>query len=90
MAKGFMTPKELRAERNASCTDFITTVQWAIVHKPGAVPINGGRSRRISDFTATGYRLAVQRARKYNKRITKTSRYTPPRRRRVERKAEDK
>jgi len=87
MAKGFMTPKPLRAERDGTPSNPRPDISkgetneafaWAVANKPGAVPINGGRRHLYAGFRATGYRLALQRARKRNKRA-QLSRYTPPR-----------
>src|SRR5690242_19054875 len=88
MAKGFMTPRELRAERDAAIAsrrhdrrenEPDPAMAWCVANKPGAVPVNGGRRRRIAKFRATGYRLALQRAPRHNKRAH-LGRYTPPKR----------
>lgn len=79
MARGFTIDKDLREERDG-VTDIVDPdtgkvihmrFAWAVANRPGAVPINGGRRRRIADWQRDAYARYARR--------NKLGRYTPPR-----------
>src|SRR5688572_13957751 len=81
MAKGFTIDPDLREERDASCIDDLSTMQWALANRPGAVPIGGGYRGRVSDWQRQGYARYAQDQRRRNRRNRrfKLSRFTTPR-----------
>ena len=68
MGKGFTVDPDLRKERAAVCTTYEDTIAWAVANRPGAVPINGGRSRFYRTRLRNSYAIFLQQQRKTDKR----------------------
>ena len=69
MTKGFTIDPDLREERNAACTDYESTMQWAMSNRPGAVPIGGGFKNRIAHWQRKNYARYEQSQRQLNRRF---------------------
>jgi len=84
LSKGFTINKDRRAERDAECVDYKSTMQWAMANRPGAVPIGGGRKAHYAERVSHAYSNFREQGqkhkghRKFDMRF-KLGRYTPPR-----------
>lgn len=66
--KGFTVPEHMWDDRDGADDKFA----WAVMHKPGANPVNGGRSRQVRQ------RIGLI-LREYNDRyLVPIGRHTPP------------